>query len=90
MDGQTPVPLKFSSSGKSYYTYEECYDKVLKEKFEKEAEKARNNTEEGGEKNSFGDRANNLLADTGLVFLEGLESIGKCASICNKPLFYIT
>ena len=54
MDGQTPVPLKFDSSGTTYDTYEECYEKVLKEKFEKEAKE---NTTEG----SFGNRANNLL-----------------------------
>ena len=69
MDGKTLVPLKFGSTGTSYDTYEECYEKVLKEKFEKEA---KGEPEEG----SFGDRAGNLLADSGLLFLEGLETIG--------------
>ena len=90
MDGETLVPLKFTSSGTSYDTYEQCYENVLKEKFKKEAEKAKNETEGGEDETTFGDRAGNLLADSGLLFLEGLESIGKCASICNKPLFYIT
>lgn len=39
---------------------------------------------------SFGEKAGTLLADTGFLFLEGLESIGGCASICKRPLFYIT
>ena len=39
---------------------------------------------------SFGAKAGGLLADTGFLFLEGLESIGSCASICKAPLFYLT
>lgn len=82
MDGTTPVPLKFAADN-SYDTYKECYNNVLKAKFKEQAD---SDSTDG----SFGEKAGTLLADTGFLFLEGLESIGGCASICKKPLFYLT
>jgi hypothetical protein len=82
MDGKTPVPLKFAADN-SFDTYKECYNKVLKAKFKEEADS-------DSSSGSFGEKAGTLLADTGFLFLEGLESIGGCASICKKPLFYLT
>ena len=82
MDGTTLVPLKFASD-QTFDTYKECFNKVLKAKFKEQADSDKS---EGG----FGEKAGTLLADTGFIFLEGLESIGDCASICKTPLFYLT
>jgi hypothetical protein len=79
---KTPVPLKFTSDT-SYDTYKKCFYEKLEAKFKEEADK-----DASGE--SFGAKAGGLLADTGFLFLEGLESIGSCASICKTPLFYLT
>lgn len=79
---KTPVPLKFTSDT-SYDTYKKCFYEKLEAKFKEESDK-----DASGD--SFGAKAGGLLADTGFLFLEGLESIGSCASICKTPLFYLT
>ena len=77
MSGSSTNPMVFKTSGTTFNSYSDCYDKVLKTDFAKETDQ------------KIKDAYNGFQKD-GLDYFKSLEQEYKCGGICSPSFFYVT
>lgn len=84
-----------ASKDNSYTTYEQCYTKALQKDLPALKKKEEDKTK-SGKKEEEAEGAKNLKSmnaffkSGGYKIMKGLEEEYKCASVCYKPLFYLS